>query len=103
MPPSPQTQSGRKLQLGPTPHELGGLWIARIVGMPEPRQSTSGNSRSVDSLVEHVRELPLADQFELLRKIAPAIIGDLDPDDRNELVADLNEVIAQRAQTTGAR
>lgn len=53
------------------------------------------NSHSIDSLVEHVRDLPKADQVDLIRRIAPMILGSLDDADRNELVSDLNTAIAR--------
>jgi len=69
-------------------------------GMPESLESVARDSRSIEGLVEHVRELPLADQLELLRRITPVILGDLDDDARNELVSDLNQAIAQQRVRT---
>ena len=61
------------------------------------------NHRSIEGVVEYVRSLPLPDQVELIRRIAPAILGALDDDDRNELVSDLNEEITRQALSSAIR
>jgi hypothetical protein len=61
------------------------------------------NGRSIQGLVEHVSFLPISDQVELIRQIAPMILGSLDDDDRNALVSELNYAIARNALAAAAR
>lgn len=63
----------------------------------------SGNNKSIDLLAEHVRALPHSDQLELMRKIAPTILAELDEDERAELVAAINQEIVRHAVELGAR
>ena len=46
---------------------------------------------------------PSAVQLDLLRKIAPSIVAEIDEDDRTELVAAINQEIVRHAATPGAR
>ena len=57
----------------------------------------SGNNRSIEMLAEYVRTLPLAVQLELLRMIAPAIVAEIDEQDRVELVAAINQEIVRHS------
>lgn len=60
------------------------------------------NNKSVVRLAEHVRALPLAEQLELLRMIAPTIVAELDEQDRAALVSEINEEIVRHAVTSHA-
>jgi hypothetical protein len=60
-----------------------------------PELDSDRNGRSIENLVEHVRNLPVEDRLELLRRIAPMILASLEDEDREELVADLNMAIAR--------
>ena len=44
-----------------------------------------------------VRVLPLADQVELLRMLAPPIMAELDEKDRADLITAINEAILHHA------
>jgi hypothetical protein len=61
------------------------------------------NGRSIHNLVDFVQALPISDQVELIRQIAPIILGSLDDDDRNALVSELNYAIARNALAAAAR
>jgi hypothetical protein len=58
-----------------------------------------GNNKSLVSLAEHVRALPLADQLVLLRLIAPTIVAELDEQERASLVSEINKEIVRHATT----
>ncbi|MBX3159771.1 MAG: hypothetical protein KF773_27625 [Deltaproteobacteria bacterium] len=61
------------------------------------------NGRSIHNLVDFVQALPITDQVELIRQIAPMILGSLDDDDRNALVSELNYAIARNALAAASR
>jgi hypothetical protein len=61
------------------------------------------NGRSIHNLVDFVQALPISDQVELIRQIAPMILGSLDDDDRNALVSELNYAIARNALAAASR
>ena len=60
------------------------------------------DNRSVDGIVEHVRALPMPDQLEVFRRIAPRILAELGDDARDELVDEINQAIAQHETTLRA-
>jgi hypothetical protein len=61
------------------------------------------NHHGLDGLVEHIRTLPIDDQAELLRRVAPQVFADLDEADRTELVTDLNRAIVREAMAIAAK
>jgi hypothetical protein len=68
---------------------------------PQPGRSSffedasQSNSHSVESLMRHIRALPLPDQLELLERIAVAVLPDLDEDDRSDFIDELNLALSR--------
>jgi len=60
------------------------------------------DSKSVDGIVEHVHALPMADQLEVFRRIAPRVLAELGDDARDELVIEINHAIARHVATLRA-
>jgi len=53
------------------------------------------DSHSVENLVEHVRALPVAEQLEVLKRLAVEILPSLDEDDRSEFIEHLNNEVSR--------
>jgi hypothetical protein len=71
--------------------------------MRDAREPHQTDGRSIEGLCDHIRALPLADQVELVRRVTPLLLAELDDDDRNDLVTDLNRAIVREAMSVTRR
>lgn len=61
---------------------------------------TERNAHSVESLVEHVRAMPMADQLDVLGRLVVAILPGLEPDERHRFIDDLNIALSRALPTS---
>lgn len=61
----------------------------------EPPHPQTGNRQEVTGVVEHIRAMALADQLEVLQRLAVATLPELADDDRTEFIQQLNVAVSR--------